>query len=72
MPLAISRKPGESVYLTISPEDLRQLADEGQELEITLYVTRFDGKKSVKFGIDSDLRVKVLRSELKWRKANQQ
>lgn len=70
MPLAISRKPGESVYLTISPEHLRQFADEGG-LQITVHVGRI-GREQVRIAIDGDLRVKVLRSELKRGKAERQ
>ena len=66
MPLVLSRKPGETIYLTISPDDLRQLAEAG-ELTIKLHVGRI-GRDQVRIAVDSDLRVKVLRSELKWGK----
>lgn len=63
--LAITRKPGESIYLTISPEHLRQLAEAG-ELTIKLHVGRIH-RDHVRIAIDGDARVKVLRSELKFK-----
>lgn len=66
MPLVLSRKPGETIYLTISSDDLRQLAEAG-ELTIKLHVGRIV-RDQVRIAVDSDLRVKVLRSELKWGK----
>lgn len=63
--LCLSRKHGETIILTVSPDDLRQLA-EANGLTIKLHVGRIH-RDHVRIAIDSDLRVKVLRSELQFK-----